>query len=263
MDYAGYKTIRFERDERILRVLLDNGPMNLVDDDLHTDLSRVFDDIQRDQSCDLVVLTGANKAFCAGGDAAWMQRMIDSPECFRDISVESKRIVFSLLELEKPIICKLNGAAAGLGATIALMCDIIVADESARIGDPHVKMGFVAGDGGAVVWPQAVGYAKAKELLLTGDMLNAREAVDLRLINYAVPADELESKVQSLASRILANPRWAVRWTKTVTNMTLRDLAQRLMDPSIAYEMMSNLSSDHQEAVAAFREKRSPRFSGS
>lgn len=263
MDYAGYKTIRFERDERILRVLLDNGPMNLVDDDLHTDLSRVFDDIQRDQSCDLVVLTGANKAFCAGGDAAWMQRMIDSPECFRDISVESKRIVFSLLELEKPIICKLNGAAAGLGATIALMCDIIVADESARIGDPHVKMGFVAGDGGAVVWPQAVGYAKAKELLLTGDMLNAREAVDLRLINYAVPADELESKVQSLASRILANPRWAVRWTKTVTNMTLRDLAQRLMDPSIAYEMMSNLSSDHQEAVAAFREKRVPHFSGS
>ena len=263
MDYAGYTTIRFERDARILRVLLDNGPMNLVDDDLHTDLSRVFDDIQRDQSCDLVVLTGANKAFCAGGDAAWMQRMIDSPECFRDISVESKRIVFSLLELEKPIICKLNGAAAGLGATIALMCDIIVADESARIGDPHVKMGFVAGDGGAVVWPQAVGYAKAKELLLTGDMLNAREAVDLRLINYAVPADELESKVQSLASRILANPRWAVRWTKTVTNMTLRDLAQRLMDPSIAYEMMSNLSSDHQEAVAAFREKRVPHFSGS
>ena len=263
MDYAGYTTIRFERDARILRVLLDNGPMNLVDGDLHTDLSRVFDDIQRDESCDLVILTGANKAFCAGGDAAWMQRMIDSPECFRDISVESKRIVFSLLELEKPIICKLNGAAAGLGATIALMCDIIVADESARIGDPHVKMGFVAGDGGAVVWPQAVGYAKAKELLLTGDMLNAREAVDLRLINYAVPADELESKVQSLASRILANPRWAVRWTKTVTNMTLRDLAQRLMDPSIAYEMMSNLSSDHQEAVAAFREKRVPHFSGS
>ncbi len=262
MDYSDYKTIRFEREGRVLRVLLDNGPMNVVDHDLHTDLSRVFEDIQHDDGCDLVILTGANKAFCAGGDASWMQSMIDSPELFKAIATDAKRIVFSLLELEKPLICKLNGAAAGLGATIALMSDIIIADDNAMIGDPHVKMGFVAGDGGAVIWPQLVGFAKAKELLLTGDMLNAKEAMDLGLINYAVPTAQLEDKVQHLANRILANPRWAVRWTKTVTNMTLRDIAQRLMDPAVAYEMMSNLTDDHQEAVNAFREKRKPNFTG-
>ena len=160
------------------------------------------------------------------------------------------------------MICKINGPAAGLGATIALMSDLIIADEDTFIGDPHVKMGFVAGDGGAVIWPQLVGFAKAKELLLTGDMLSTKEAVGLGLINYALPAVELENKVQELAARIMANPRWAVRWTKTVTNMALRDLAQRLMDPSVAYEMMSNLTRDHQEAVNAFREKRKPEFTG-
>lgn len=262
MDYLDYKTIRFEREGRVLRVLLDNGPMNVVDHDLHTDLARVFEDIQHDDACDLVILTGANKAFCAGGDAHWMQSMIDSPERFKAIATDAKRIVFSLLELEKPLICKLNGAAAGLGATIALMSDVIIADENAMIGDPHVKMGFVAGDGGAVIWPQLVGFAKAKELLLTGDMLKAKEAVNLGLINYAVPTADLEEKVQALAKRIMANPRWAVRWTKTVVNMTLRDIAQRLMDPAVAYEMMSNLTDDHQEAVTAFREKRKPNFTG-
>jgi enoyl-CoA hydratase len=188
--------------------------------------------------------------------------MIDSPELFKAIATDAKRIVFSLLELEKPVICKLNGAAAGLGASIALMSDIIIMDEGAVIGDPHVKMGFVAGDGGAVIWPQLVGYAKAKELLLTGDMISASEALDLGLINYAVASDELEDKVQLLVKKITANPRWAVRWTKTVTNMALRDLAQRLMDPAVAYEMMSNLTDDHQEAVSAFREKRKPNFTG-
>lgn len=262
MEYTGYKTIRFEREQRVLRVLLDNGPMNIVDHDLHSELARVFEDIQHDNDCDLVILTGANKAFCAGGDANWMQSMIDSPEIFKAIATDAKRIVFSLLELEKPVICKLNGAAAGLGASIALMSDVIIADEKAVIGDPHVKMGFVAGDGGAVIWPQLVGFAKAKELLLTGDMLSAQEAFDLGLINYAVPTQELENKVQLLVRKITANPRWAVRWTKTVTNMALRDLAQRLMDPAVAYEMMSNLTNDHQEAVNAFREKRKPNFTG-
>ncbi|MFT5577789.1 MAG: enoyl-CoA hydratase [Paraglaciecola psychrophila] len=262
MNYDNYKTLRFEYEDRVLRVLLDNGPMNIVDHTLHSELARVFEDIQHDEDCDLVILTGANKAFCAGGDADWMQSMIDSPELFKAIATDAKRIVFSLLELEKPVICKLNGAAAGLGASIALMSDIIIMDERAVIGDPHVKMGFVAGDGGAVIWPQLVGYAKAKELLLTGDMISASEALDLGLINYAVPTAELEDKVQLLVKKITANPRWAVRWTKTVTNMALRDLAQRLMDPAVAYEMMSNLTDDHQEAVSAFREKRKPNFTG-
>ena len=261
--YEGYRTLRFERRGRVLRVTIDRPKaLNAVDDDMHEDLSRVFDEINRDEGCDVVVLTGAGKAFCAGGDARWLQSMIDEPARFRAIAPAAKRIVFGLLELEKPIICRLNGAAAGLGATIALMCDVIIAADSAVIGDPHVRMGFVAGDGGAVIWPQLIGFARAKELLMTGEMVPADRAERLGLVNYVVPAAELDARVDAMADRLASGATWAIRWTKTVTNIPLRRLAHELMDTSIAYEMMTNLTADHREAVVAFREKRKPRFSG-
>ena len=261
--YRGYETIRFSRRGRVLTVTLDGGDgMNAIRDELHHELSRVFRDVQRDPDCDIVVLTGAGRAFCAGGDADWMQEMIEAPHRFRDIGPDAKQIVFSLLELEKPIICRLNGAAAGLGATIALMCDIIIAADTAVIGDPHVRMGFVAGDGGAVIWPQLIGYARAKELLLTGDMIQAAEAKQMGLINHVVPLAELDAKVDAMADKLARGATWAVRWTKTVANIPLRRLAHELMDASIAYEMATNLTADHREAVAAFREKRKPTFKG-
>jgi enoyl-CoA hydratase len=261
--FGRYKAIAFERQGRVLRVTL-NKPetLNAVDDDLHRELSTVFDDANRDPACDVVVLTGAGRAFCAGGDAAWMQTMIDEPAAFRHIATDAKRIVFSLLEMEKPIVCRLNGAAAGLGATVALMCDVIVAADTAVIGDPHVKMGFVAGDGGAVIWPQLIGYARAKEFLMTGEMLTAERAERIGLVNYVVPAAELDAKVDALVKRLVEGPTLAIRWTKTVANIPLRRLAHELMDASVAYEMMSNASADHQEAVNAFREKRKARFTG-
>jgi len=193
---------------------------------------------------------------------AWFQAMIDDTALFRGIANDAKRIVNGLLELEKPIICRLNGAAAGLGASIALLSDVIIADETAKIGDPHVKVGLVAGDGGAVIWPQLIGYARAKEMLLTGDMLSAAEAAAMGLINHAVPAAELDAKVEEVAGKILGNPRWAVRWTKTAVNLPLRDIANRVMDAAIAYEINSNATRDRQEAVSAFVEKRAPNFTG-
>jgi enoyl-CoA hydratase len=170
--------------------------------------------------------------------------------------------VFGLLELEKPILCRLNGAAAGLGASIALLCDIIVAADTVKIGDPHVKMGLVAGDGGAVIWPQLVGFARAKEFLLTGDMIDAREAERIGLINHVVPADQLDSKVYGLAERLASGARQAIRWTKTATNIPLRRIAHEVMDACMGYEIITNTSADHKEAVAAFKEKRPPRFTG-
>ncbi len=262
MEYRDYKTLKFETSGRILTVTIDNGPMNAVDHDLHEELSRVFSEIQRDQDCDLVVLTGQGRAFCAGGDMDWFQEMIDHPQKFRELGVDAKRIVFDLLELEKPLICRLNGAAAGLGASIALLSDVIIADDKAVIGDPHVKVGLVAGDGGAVIWPQLIGYARAKELLLTGDMVSAPEAAAMGLINYAVPTDQLDVKVQEIAQKILGNPRFAVRWTKTSANIPLKQIAHSVMDAAIAYETITNLTQDRQEAVTAFVEKRKPSFSG-
>jgi enoyl-CoA hydratase len=263
MDFDRYHALRFARRGRILTIRIARPEaMNAVNEQLHEELAQVFTDANRDPDSDVIVLTGEGKAFCAGGDAQWLTRIAESPENFEAIASDGKRIVYSLLEVDKPVICRLNGAAAGLGATIALMSDIIVAAESARIGDPHVKMGLVAGDGGAVIWPQLVGFARAKEYLLTGRMIKAAEAERIGLINHVVPDDRLDEKVDALADELVGGATQAIRWTKVVTNMPLRKLAHELMDPSIAYEMASNRTADHHEAVRAFVEKRPPRFTG-
>ncbi|HJM60667.1 MAG TPA: enoyl-CoA hydratase-related protein [Alphaproteobacteria bacterium] len=262
MSFSGYKTLKFARDGRVLRVTIDgNGPRNPVDDALHSELARVFAEIQGDAESDVVMLTGAGRAFCAGGDMDWFQTMIDEPAKFRGIVPDAKHIIFGLLELEKPIVCRLNGAAAGLGASVALLCDIIVADETAKIGDPHVAMGLVAGDGGAIIWSQLVGYARAKEMLLTGEMMSARDAAAWGLINHAVPAAELDAKTDEIIAKLVNGATWAVRWTKTAINIPLRALAANITDAAVAYEILSQVHPDHQEAVAAFRDKRRPYFS--
>jgi len=263
MEFDRYSRFRFRRDGRILHVAIAApGKVNAVDGVLHRELGILFTDLQHDAASDLIVLTGEGRAFSAGGDFDWFAEQIADPARFRDIGWEAKRIVASLLELEKPILCRLNGPAAGLGATIALLCDIIIASEDALIGDPHVKVGLVAGDGGAVIWPALIGLARAKEWLLTGEMMTAREAAAIGLVNHAVPADQLDARVAEVAAKILANPRHAVRWTKLVMNQPIRQLAIQSMDASIAYETLSNMTADRAEAVAAVRERRAPKLTG-
>jgi enoyl-CoA hydratase len=258
-----WQRFTFERRGRVLYARITSSHrMNGVDEPMHEEFARVFTELQRDDGSDIIVLGAVGRAFCAGGDFDWFEQQIDDPARFRAITWDAKRIVNSLLELERPIICRLHGAAAGLGASIALLCDIIVADETALIGDPHVKVGLVAGDGGALIWPQLIGYARAKELLMTGDMLTAARAAELGLINYAVPAAALDAKIDELIAKLEANPKWAVRWTKTVTNIPLRALAAQLMDASIGWETASNHLADRREAVKAMREKRAPKLSG-
>lgn len=263
IDPQAYSRFKFERDGRVLTAIISGAnPVNGVDGPMHDELARVFTELQRDDDSDIIVLTAQGRAFCAGGDFDWFREQIAHPGRFRAIAWDAKRIVTSILDMEKPLICKMNGAAAGLGATIALLCDIIIADETARIGDPHVKVGLVAGDGGALIWPQLIGYAKAKELLMTGELLSAAEAQKLGLINYAVPAGELDTKVAELIDKLEANPKWAVRWTKSVANIPLRALAAQLMDASVGWESVSNYLEDRREAVAAMMEKRKPDLTG-
>lgn len=262
MKFEDYRTIGFRRDGKVLTVTL-NRPdvLNAVNGELHRELSHLFYDVATDPA-DIIVLTGAGRAFCAGGDIDWMQSGIDDPLGFDQVVFEAKKIIFGLLDCEKPIICRLNGDAVGLGATIALFCDIIIARDDARIGDPHVAVGLVAGDGGAVIWPQLIGYARAKEYLMTGKLMNAEDAVSMGLINHAVPASELDETTDRMASRLASGAAQAIRWTKVSVNIGLKQLAHSIMDTSLAYESLSNRSRDHQEAVTAFREKRRPNFTG-
>ncbi len=260
MDYSSYKHMQFERRDRILTITLNRPPMNPIHYELHNELSRLWYQVQVDTECDVVILTGAGEVFSAGGDIPMMQRRIDDPELFNRKNLEMKQMIFGLLDLEKPIIARINGDCIGLGATLALMCDIMIAVDTARFGDPHVRMGYVAGDGGAVIWPQLIGFARAKEYLLTGDMLDAKEAERIGLINYAVPREELDTKVNAFADKLARGATKAIKWTKTSINMPLRQLAHSMMDASLAYEAITNMGADHQEAVTAFQEKRKPRF---
>jgi len=263
MNISDYKALLLERDGGVLTVTL-NRPetLNAFDEQMDIEMSRLFLDVAEDDETRVVVLTGAGRAFSAGGDIEHMQQVIDNPTLFLEGMQRAKKIVFSMLDCPKPVIAKINGHAIGLGATIALFSDLSYAANHAKIGDPHVKVGFVAGDGGAVIWPQLVGYAKAKEYLLTGDLVTAEEAARLGLINHAVPADELDVVVDAMAKRLANGASRAIQWTKASINIGLKQLAHSILDASIAYEALSNLTEDHQEAVNAFREKREPVFKG-
>jgi enoyl-CoA hydratase len=263
IDYSQFGGLLVERQDKVLTVTL-NSPENLnaFTGPMHNAMSRIWDHINDDPDVHVVVLTGAGRAFSAGGNVIAMQQKIDNPDAWDAGMPEAKRIVFRMLECDKPIIARLNGHAVGLGATVALLCDIIIAADHAKIGDPHVSAGLVAGDGGALIWPQLVGFARAKEYLLTGDLMTASEAERIGLINHVVPADQLDEKVYGLARRLAAGPMKSIRWTKQTINIPLRQLAHSMMDLSLSLETQSNLSKDHQEAVSAFRDKRKPSFTG-
>ncbi len=258
-----YQTILLERRGRLLIMTL-NRPdaLNAINLTLHDELPEALSFARTDGGSDLILLTGAGRAFSAGGDIDHLQRNAEKPELFDHEAKQAQRIVFALLDMEKPIVCRMNGHAVGLGASIALLCDVIFADERAKIGDPHVGIGLVAGDGGAVIWAQRIGLAKAKEFLLTGELIAAAKAAEIGLINHALPADELDAAVDGFCAKLLGGATLAIRYTKMLTNMELKRIAETVMPNGIAWETETVRSADHKEGIAAMREKRPPIFKG-
>ncbi|MGE5792564.1 MAG: enoyl-CoA hydratase-related protein [Bacteroidota bacterium] len=261
--YARYERLRFDYRGRILTITMHRPEVkNAADVRMHRELSTVFHDVARDPGCDVVVLTGAGDAFSSGGDIAAMKEKVADRTKWVDTVQEARGIFYGMLDLEKPLIARVNGAATGLGATLAVYADIAVAAESAVIGDPHVKVGLVAGDGGALMWPLLVGFQKAKELLFLGDSVPAREAERIGLVSYCVPDAELDAKVYALAERLARGAKLAIGWTKRSVNHTIRMLAQGTMENGFLLETLSHLTRDHEEALDAFLAKRKPAFQG-
>jgi len=261
MDYSRYEFIKVDKEDKVA-VLTINRPesLNAVNKQLHTELEDIFGDVTRDEDVNVVVFTGAGeKAFCAGGDVKGMEQS----EFRAQTTVQTgKRLIHNILEVEQPIIAAVNGHAIGLGATLALFCDVIIASEKAKIGDPHVSVGLVAGDGGAVIWPLLCGLAKAKEYLMTGDLMTAAEAERIGLINHVVPQAQVMPKAMELAHRLANGPTLAIRWTKLACNKRLRDEVNLVLEASLAVESLSMMSDDHKEAAQAFVEKRKPQYKG-
>ena len=242
-DYA-FSTIEVARDEHILTATL-NRPerLNAVDGTLHSELEHFFAQVAEDDEVDAIILTGAGRAFCAGGDTKAMAEGT-MMQTGRQASLTwftggPHRLIRNLLGVPQPIVAAVNGDAVGLGATIALFCDVVLAADTARLGDTHVKVGLVAGDGGAVIWPLLVGVNRAKELLMTGDLLSAAEAERLGLVNHVHPASELMAAAKAMADRLAGGPTAAVRYTKQAVNKLLWERMVATLDTSLAFEAIS------------------------
>jgi enoyl-CoA hydratase len=265
-DYSHYQRFRVEKDNHLAIVTLNRADKrNAIDHQFHVEFLRIFVQLAEDHEVFAILLTGAGDTFSIGGDVNGMK---DRP--MGDVRGEegvldpgnARRIVYNLLDCEKPVVCAINGNAIGLGATIALLCDITVASETAKIADTHVKVGLVAGDGGAAIWPLLVGPARAKEYLMRGTILTGADAARIGLVNYAVPKEEVYQKAYSIARELADGPTWAIRWTKLSVNKWLKQQVNLIFDTSFALEIATFHTEDHKEAVSAFIEKRKPKFVG-
>jgi enoyl-CoA hydratase len=266
-NYSHYEFIKVEKADRVATVTL-NRPdrLNAVNPGLHHELMTIWRDLAEDREVNAIILTGAGRAFCAGGDVKGMASgsLVSGHGSAgeRITAAEGRRIVENILDVEQPIIGAINGDAVGLGATLALLCDIIVASEKARFADTHVRVGLVAGDGGALIWPLLIGPARAKEFLMRGHFVNGADAARMGLVNYAVPQEQVMAKARELAQELADGPTWAIRWSKLSVNKWLKHQANLILDASLAYEMVTVTTKDHREAAQAFVEKRKPNYHG-
>jgi len=263
IDYSRYKALRIEKKGKVAVVTL-NRPdaLNAFDRTMHWELEDILEDVSKDDDIFAAVLTGSGKMFSCGGDIHYMEERIKNPKSSEITMDNVRHLVSNLVELEKPIIAALNGDAIGLGATVALFCDIIIMSEKARIADAHVKVGMVAGDGGCSIWPFIVGMHRAKEYLLSGDLIQAKEAERIGLVNYVLPAEDVLPKALSMAEKLANLAPKAVRWTKRCLNKHIKESVELIMDSCVSLEYHSMLLDDHKEAVDAFLNKRRPEFTG-
>ncbi|GAB5450164.1 MAG: enoyl-CoA hydratase/isomerase family protein [Halioglobus sp.] len=263
MDYSHYAehhhlTVRIE--DRVATVTLDRPEVhNAVNHALHVGLETIFRDLAHDKAVGAIVLTGEGKSFCAGGDVKDFGNEDDRPV---DQLRGTRYLVQEMVNCEAPVIAAVNGTAAGLGATLALLCDVIYMAESARIGDTHVKMGLVAGDGGAVIWPLLIGPHRAKELLMSGTLVPGPRAAEMGLVNHCVADDALLDAAVDFARGLANGPIAAIRWTKMAINQGIQQAINNTLNFSVAAEHLSAQTQDMQEAVSAFAEKRDPNFTG-
>jgi enoyl-CoA hydratase len=257
------ESIRLEHDGDVLVATIDrpDSPMNAVDARLHAELGELFRRLKTESDARAVLLTGSGRAFSAGGDMAWFPEL-RSTEAIHRLRREAKQIVWDLLDVEVPIVCGLNGAAAGLGASVALLCDVIVMAETAVIVDPHVKIGLVAGDGGAAVWPLLVGPLAAKRHLLLGEPLTAADALRLGVAAEVCPPADVAERAMAWARRLSAGAPLAIQGTKLALNAQVKQALLTSFDVSTALEMLCFQSADHAEGVDAFLTGRDATFEG-
>ena len=260
LDPSSYTTITIDRraDGVVVATLQRPEKRNAVDGRMHHELTRLPRDADDDPDVRVLVLTGAGPSFCAGGD--FSPDAVPLGSFGTPLVEEGRRIVDHLLECRKPIVAAVNGHAMGLGATLALLCDVVVAGRSAVFADTHVHLGLGAGDGGQLIWPLLVGVNRAKYFLMTGDRIDADEAERIGLVNFVVDDDQLLERALTIATRLAAAPQQAIQASKMAVNAWMRSVSATVLPLSLALEEACFGTADQAEAVQAFTERRPPRF---
>lgn len=237
--------------------------LNRFDLVLHDEFRQALEHLRADRDVRAAVLASTGRAFSAGGDFELIRSAQADPDLRRELIEGARQLLATLLDVPQPIVVALQGPAIGLGATVVLACDAVVAARDAVLADSHVVAGLVAGDGGCVVWPAAVGMLRARRHLLTGDPLTASDGFSLGLVTDLVdaPEDTLPAAIE-LAERIAGLPPLAVQGTKRALNRLTQERAGEVLDLSLAYEETTLASSDVLEAIDAFQQRRPGEYSG-
>ncbi len=259
--YDDFAHLRFERPSpSVLLITIDRPEvLNAANERLHREFSEVWRVVDRDDSVAVSVITGAGKAFSAGGDLAMVEKMTTDYATTLEQWRDAKAVVDEMLSSVKPIVSAINGVAVGAGLAVALLADVSVMGETARLSDGHARLGVAAGDHAALLWPLLCGMARAKYYLMTADFVDGREAERIGLVTRCVPDDEVVGEALAIADRLAAGSRTAVQWTKRVMNQWMLQAAP-VFGESLALEMLGFLGPDATEGIQAVRERRPPEF---
>jgi enoyl-CoA hydratase len=262
MNYADFQFLTFDHRANGVLLMTLNRPevLNATNGRLHFELTKIWDVIRDDPKVKVVVVTGAgDRAFSVGGDLDWIAETVGNAANVETIMKEAGDLVFNMMACEKPIVSAINGVAVGAGLAVALMADISIMAEEARITDGHVRLGVAAGDHSVILWPLLCGMAKAKYYLMTAEFVSGKEAERIGLVSLCVPRAELMDKALATADKLAAGSQSAIRYTKRALNNWMR-IAQPAFDASLAFEMLGFMGEDVKEGVAAIKEKREAKF---
>ncbi len=261
MQFDDYHQLTFARHEHgVLLITMDRPEKyNATDEQMHGEIARVFRDVSDDPETRVAVITGAGKAFSAGGDLDMVERMAGDHERVSHMLTEMSQMVYHIVDCQKPIVSAINGVAVGAGTVVGLLSDISICAEDAKIGDGHVKLGVAAGDHAAIIWPLLCSMAKARYYLLTGEMITGAEAERIGLVSKALPRDQVLDEALRVADVLATGSQQAIRLTKRTLNSWIRQAAP-IFDQSAAYEMLGFMGPDVIEGYTALREKRAPEF---
>ena len=256
--FAAYKELKIERRDDGIVVITLNRPdvLNAMTYGMHGELARIWDDINRDPKSRVAVVTGAGRAFCAGNDLNNPDPDFDG---VREIMRDAVSIVRGMIECDKPIISAINGVAVGAGLAVAVLADVSVAAEDAKLIDGHTNVGVAAGDHACVIWPLLCGMAKAKYFLWNLEPLTGKVAAELGIVTLARPADQVLDEAMRMAGELAQMSQTAIRGTKRAINGWLRQ-AMPIFEHSAALEMFDFLDADVHAAREAFRAKRPVKF---